>query len=110
LPFKSFGLWSWPASARQNTQGVILCDSGDSDGANSIAERKRLVAGIHDVEPLEAEVLEGFSHGTAHLGRHRSLELEAEAPASANDEEIQLGSTVGAPKVALFCPGLESPD
>jgi len=59
---------------------------------NSIAQRKRLVAGVGDVEPLEAQVFQGSRMGARHRGPYRSLELESEAPSSINDEGIQLGA------------------
>lgn len=50
-------------------------------------------AGVDDVEPLEAQILQGDAHAAGHARGRRHL--EADTALAAGDEEVQLSAGVG---------------
>ena len=65
---------------------------------------------MDDVEPVEAEILDGNAHELGDAGRHGVLELEAEAPATPDDEQVELGALMRSPEEAFARAGPQPPD
>jgi len=65
---------------------------------------------MNHVESLKTKVLEGCPHRSSHSGRHGALELEAQPPAAAHDQQVELGAGVRRPEEALLWPGAEAVD
>ena len=61
-------------------------------------------AWINNPGLLQFQIFEGYMQGLGRFGRIARLEFHAEPEAAAEDEQIQLGAGVSAPKVHLLVP------
>jgi hypothetical protein len=97
-PRRARRLWHPEPSERANVRE----DSPDCHRADPRGEREGLVAGVDHVEPRWPKVGERRAHRRREARRRRALEFESDPDASAHDQEIDLGSCVRRPEVALL--------
>ena len=98
-------------SVSQTSEGLeILEQPRQCHGADSVAQRERVLTGMDHVDGVELQVPQSGMHRPRRPRRVGAFELEA-APALATDhQEIQLATGVGGPEVALLRPRPEAGD
>ena len=75
-----------------------------------LAEWKRLLAGVDDVQMIERESVQRRTHGRRNAWAVGALDLEAEPALAANDEQIEFRAAVSRPEEALLGAGAEPLD
>src|SRR5438093_1564302 len=80
----------------------LLEQTSNRDGTDTGRQRKRLISRVDDIQSGELQVSESASHGSGELWRRGSLNLKAKPIASANDQQVQFGTSVRSPEVTLF--------
>ena len=67
-----------------------------------LGKGKCLVAGMHDSQRLELQIMHRRAHRWRQRRGDRTLDLEAQPQSSTHDEEIQLGTLMGSPVIGLL--------